>query len=83
MTLDQLPRRQRARITHIDWSRLAEDEARRLRALGVAPEAEVAVAHRGVMGSHDPLAIAIGGVVIALRRSHCAAISVEPLEADA
>ena len=40
--------------------------------------AEVAIIHRGIFGTRDPLAIRIGRMTIALRRSHALAIEVEP-----
>lgn len=78
-TLDQLGLQKRAEITHVNWQALAPEEAKRLRALGIDEGAQVAVAHRGVFGAHDPLAITIGRMTIALRRAHAAAMEVEPL----
>jgi len=77
MTLDLLPIGQRARIVAVDWSCLAEEEAQRLRALGIDEGAKVAVAHRGVFGGRDPLAIMIGRMNVALRRAHAQAMQVE------
>lgn len=77
MTLDLLPIGQRARIVAVDWSCLAEEEAQRLRALGIDEGARVAVAHRGVFGGRDPLAIMIGRMNVALRRAHAQAMQVE------
>ncbi len=79
MTLDLLPLGQRARIVAVDWPRLADDEAQRLRALGIDEGAEVSVAHRGVFGARDPLAIVIGRMTVALRRAHARAMAVELL----
>ena len=79
MTLDLLPLGQRARIVAVDWPRLAVDEAQRLRALGIDEGAEVSVAHRGVFGARDPLAIVIGRMTVALRRAHARAMAVELL----
>jgi ferrous iron transport protein A len=79
MTLDQLPPRRRAEIVAVDWAALAPDEAKRLRALGVDQGARVAVAHRGVFGGHDPIALLIGRMTLALRRSHAAAMTVKEL----
>ncbi len=79
MTLDLLPAGQKARIVAVDWHALAGDEARRLRALGIDEGAKVQVAHRGVFGGGDPLAIAIGRMTVALRRSHARAMQVEPV----
>ena len=79
MTLDQLPPRRRAEIVAIDWALLAPDEAKRLRALGVDLGARVAIAHRGVFGGHDPIALMIGRMTLAVRRSHAAAMTVKEL----
>ena len=79
MTLDQLPAGPFARITSVDWSLLADEEAQRLRALGIDTGAEVAVAHRGVFGGGDPLALTIGRMTVALRRSHARAMQVEAI----
>ena len=79
MTLDLLPHGQRARIVAVDWARLAGEEAQRLQALGIDVGAAIAVAHRGVFGGRDPLAISIGRMTVALRRVHAQAMTVEPL----
>lgn len=79
MTLDALARGVPARITAIDWAVLAEDEGKRLRALGLDLGAEVEVAHRGVFAGRDPLAVRVGSMTIALRRVHAAAMQVEAL----
>jgi len=76
MTLDQFPPRRRAEIVAVDWGRLAPDEAKRLQALGVDAGARVAVAHRGVFGGRDPIALLLGRMTLALRRSHAAAMTV-------
>ncbi len=77
MTLDSLARGQRARITAVEWSGLAEEEGRRLRALGVDVGATVTLAHRGVFGGRDPLALTVGRMTVALRRAHARAMQVE------
>jgi ferrous iron transport protein A len=76
MTLDQLPPRTKATIDRIDWAAVAPEEAKRLQALGIDEGVEVAVAHRGVFGGRDPLALTIGRMTLAVRRSHAAAITV-------
>ena len=76
MTLDTLERGKRATITSVDWPSLDEAEGKRLRALGIDEGARIAVAHRGIFGGSDPLAIIIGRMTIALRRAHAAAITV-------
>jgi ferrous iron transport protein A len=77
MTLDSLPLGQTARITAINWAALAGEEGQRLRALGLDVGAEVAVAHRGIFGGRDPLAVTIGRMTVALRRVHAGAMTVE------
>ncbi|MGE3689848.1 MAG: ferrous iron transport protein A [Novosphingobium sp.] len=79
MTLDRLPIGQHARIVAVDWPRLAGEEGQRLRALGIDEGAEVAVAHRGVFGGRDPLAVTIGRMTVALRRAHASAMQVEQI----
>ncbi len=76
MTLDLVPIGQNARIVAVDWAVLADEEGKRLRALGIDAGAEVAVAHRGVFGGGDPLAVTIGRMTVALRRSHARAMQV-------
>jgi len=79
MTLDQLPLGPSARIVAVDWSLLDGEEAQRLRALGIDEGAKVSVAHRGVFGGGDPLALTIGRMTVALRRSHARAMQVEEI----
>ena len=76
MTLDLLPPRRRAEIVAIDWSVLAPDEAKRLRAMGIDEGARVAIAHRGIFAGRDPIAIEIGRMTVALRRAHARAMTV-------
>lgn len=78
MTLDGFEQQKAARIVAVDWAILAEDEGKRLKALGVDEGAEIAIVHRGIFGTRDPLAVRIGRMTIALRRSHARAIEVEP-----
>lgn len=77
MTLDELSTGTAARISKVDWPALAEDEAKRLRALGIDEGAEVTIAHRGILLGRDPLAIRIGRMTVAVRRSHARVIAVE------
>lgn len=77
MTLDALDPGIPARISTIDWPALAEEEGKRLRALGLDDGALVEIAHRGVFGGHDPLAVLVGSMTIAVRRAHAAAMTVE------
>jgi ferrous iron transport protein A len=79
LTLDALPLRRRAQITAVDWSALVDEEARRLRALGIDVGAQVTVSHRGIFAGADPLAVQIGRMTVALRRVHARAMQVEAL----
>lgn len=79
MNLDMLPADCPARIVSVEWSSLVAEEAARLRALGLEEGAKVSVAHRGVFGGHDPIAITIGRMTVALRRAHAVAMQVETL----
>jgi ferrous iron transport protein A len=78
-TLDLLPIGRRARIVAVDWAALVDEEAQRLRALGLDEGARVAVSHRGVFGGRDPIAVMIGRMTVALRRAHARAMQVETL----
>lgn len=77
--MDSLDQGQNARIASVAWDRLADEDGKRLRALGLDIGAEVSLAHRGVFGARDPLAITIGRMTIALRREHAAAMTIELL----
>jgi len=77
MTLDQLARGESARISYIDWDQLVPSEGQRLRALGLDEGVEVGIAHRGVFGSADPIALTVGRMTIAVRRAHACAIQIE------
>ncbi len=79
MTLDLLPIGKRARIVAVDWSRLVDEEAQRLRALGLDEGAQVEIAHRGVFGGRDPLAVLVGRMTVAVRRAHARAMQVNPV----
>lgn len=79
MTLDTLPPLTRAEIIGVDWSMLAPEEAKRLRALGIDEGARVAIAHRGIFAGKDPIAIMIGRMTVALRRVHAKAMTVREI----
>lgn len=79
MTLDTLPIGQKARIVAVDWTQLADEEGQRLRALGIDEGARIAIAHRGVFGGADPIALEIGRMTVALRRGHAKAMQVQTL----
>ncbi|UVI39467.1 FeoA family protein [Qipengyuania spongiae] len=83
MKLHILAKQTPAVIRAVDWSAIAGDEAKRLRALGVDEGAEVVVTHRGVFGTADPLALRLGRMTIAVRRSHALAIEVDTATEEA
>lgn len=76
MTLDLLPIGASASIVAVDWPRMPEEEGRRLRALGIDVGARVSVAHRGIFGGADPIALQVGRMTVALRRMHAKAMAV-------
>ncbi len=75
LSLEQLPQRQRATVAGIDWARLAEPEARRLREFGFEEGVGVEVLHRARLGG-GPIACRIGRMTVALRRTVAATIHV-------
>ncbi|NCP18942.1 MAG: ferrous iron transport protein A [Erythrobacter sp.] len=77
MTLESLKPGLTARISSIDWNALPPADAKRMRALGFEPGVEVRMAHHGVFGGRDPVAVSIGRMTIALRKVQAAAISLE------
>jgi len=78
-SLAELPRRAVATVSAIDWARLAEPEARRLRELGFDEGAEVEVLHRSDgLGSRGPVACRVGRMTVGIRRAVAAAIRVTP-----
>ena len=77
LSLESLPRRQSGVVASIDWSRLADPEARRLRELGFDEGVAVEVLHRATLGN-GPIACRIGRMTVALRRVVAGAIHVAP-----
>ena len=75
-TLDQLSLKQNAEIVAIDWAAISESEGRRLRALGIDEGIAVEKLHKGMFGLNDTIALKVGRMMIAVRKSHAQAISV-------
>jgi ferrous iron transport protein A len=73
--LDQLKLGTRARIAAIDWAALEESEARRLRQFGFDEGVIIEPLHLGPFG-RDPLAVRVGRMTVAIRRSHASAVKV-------
>ena len=76
LSLDKLPFRPPAVVTAIDWSRLSEADARRLRNLGFDEGVAIEALHGAPFGK-DPLAIRIGRMTVAMRRAQAQVIMVE------
>ena len=76
-SLDRLALGRRARIAAIDWSRLAVDDASRLRQFGFDEGVAIEPLHLGPFG-RDPLAVRIGRMTVAIRRVHARAVQVIP-----
>jgi ferrous iron transport protein A len=76
-TLDQLSLKQSAEIVAIDWAAISDSEGRRLRALGIDEGIAVEKLHKGMFGLNDPIALKVGRMMIAVRKSHAQAISVQ------
>ena len=79
LPLDKMPLKRTGHIVAIDWDRLHERDAKRLRELGVDIGVSVEKLHRGPFGL-DPIACRIGRMTVALRSAQAAAIAVEPIE---
>ena len=77
MSLDQLKVGMRASIASIDWDSLEDNEASRLRHFGFDEGVTVEPLHLGPFG-RDPLAIRVGRMTVAIRRSHARAVRVVP-----
>lgn len=77
LRLDQLPFRTPATVTAIDWPRLSDGDARRLRNLGFDEGVAVEALHAAPFGK-DPLAVRIGRMTVAMRRAQAMAVMVEP-----
>jgi ferrous iron transport protein A len=73
--LDQLKLGTSARIVAIDWTGLGETEARRLRQFGFDEGVAIEPLHLGPFG-RDPLAVRVGRMTVAIRKSHARAVKV-------
>jgi ferrous iron transport protein A len=73
--LDQLECGTAAQISSVDWSQLEAGAGRRLRELGFDEGVTVRALHKAPFG-HDPLAIEVGRMIIAMRRAVAQTVSV-------
>lgn len=80
LSLESLPRFQRATVSVIEWGRLDGLQARRLRELGFDEGVDVEVLHRaGTRGG--PIACRIGRMTVAIRRAVASTVHVAPVAA--
>lgn len=77
VSLDLLKVGTRATVVDIDWDSLEENEASRLRHFGFDEGVVVEPLHLGPFG-RDPVAIRVGRMTVAIRRSHARAVRVTP-----
>jgi ferrous iron transport protein A len=77
-SLDRLPVATKARVIGIDWDKLEEAEACRLRHFGFDEGVAVEPLHLGPFG-RDPIAIRVGRMTVAIRRRHAGAVRVVPV----
>lgn len=77
-SLDRLTVGTKARVSAVDWDRLDEGEACRLRHFGFDEGVIVEPLHLGPVG-RDPIAIRVGRMTVAIRRRHAGAIHVQPI----
>lgn len=75
--LDQLPLNISAIVRAIDWTAMPASEGHRLRSLGLEEGVGIEALHRGILLWKDPIAVRVGRMTIALRRTVAAAITCE------
>ena len=75
LTLDQLGLGTEASVASIDWDSLDHGEACRLKHFGFDEGVSVQPLHLGPFG-RDPLAVRVGRMTVAIRRTHARAIRV-------
>ena len=73
--LDQIEMGGRGRIQRIDWTALDAAESSRLKQFGFDEGVVVEPLHSGPFG-RDPLAVKVGRMTVAIRRTHARAIQV-------
>lgn len=78
MRLCDLPLREAALISTIDWPALTEAEGKRLRELGFDEGVAVEALHSGSLFGRDPIACRVGRMTVAIRRAQASAITVTP-----
>lgn len=82
VTLGALPPGVRARIVEIGADVSGSDLHLRLYEMGFDEGADIEILHRGPIGG-DPIAVQVGGMVVAMRRGDAALVTVQPAAVDA
>jgi ferrous iron transport protein A len=77
LSLDQVQLGTCAVVASVDWDRLDEAEACRLKHFGFDEGVAVQPLHLGPFG-RDPMAIRVGRMTVAIRRAHARAVRVVP-----
>jgi ferrous iron transport protein A len=77
LSLDELKVGSRATISSVDWASLEQAEAARLSHFGFDEGVVVEPLHAGPFG-RDPLAVRVGRMTVAIRRTHARAVRVVP-----
>lgn len=80
LRLDELPLRQNATVSEIDWDGIGPVESKRLREFGFDEGVTIMKLHAGPIG-RDPIACRVGRMTVALRRR--IAVSIRVIEAAA
>ena len=80
MRLTELPLRQPAYVDVIDWDALSAAEGQRLREFGLCEGVTIEALHHGGLLRKGPIACKVGRMIIAMRRSHAAAVTVRSNE---
>lgn len=75
--LDELPYDTPATVSEIHWDSLSDSDAKKLRNLGFDEGVAIEALHGAPFG-RDPIAVRIGRMQIALRRTQARAIAVTP-----
>lgn len=78
VTLGAMSPGQRARIVEIAAEAGGSDLHLRLYEMGFDEGVEVEILHRGPIGG-DPIAVQVGGMVVAMRRRDAALVTVSPV----
>lgn len=81
VTLGALPPGVRARIVEIAAGASGSDLHLRLYEMGFDEGVEVEILHRGPIGG-DPIAVQVGGMMVAMRRQDAGLVRVTPAVAD-